>query len=170
MNSLIAVFYLDTPESWIAISGVAIPYLVAVGFVTYWIPRYFLSVSYGLTEDRIVFQGGLWWKRKSFVPYNRITNVDILQGPLSRHFGIAKVSIQTAGYSGQSSGGPRFAELAISGVKDFDEIKDTIMAVVSRYRPMAVEAGVEIANRPLEAEMLDELKKIREAVSQSVKT
>lgn len=163
VGSISVVLYAKPPESWVAVLIMGVPYLVAVGFVTYWIPRYYGTISYALTEDRIVFQGGVWWRRKSFVPYNRITNIDVFQGPLSRHFGIGKVSIQTAGYSGQSSGGRRFSEIAISGVKDFEEIKDTIISIVSRYKPIAVEAGVE-PPRPLDTEMLDELKKIREAI------
>lgn len=170
-GSVAAFLYAKPPESWAAILGMVIPYLAAAGFVAYWIPRYYASISYSLSEDRIVFQGGLWWKRKSFIPYNRITNIDVFQGPLSRSFGIGKVSIQTAGYSGQSSGGRRFSEISILGVKDFEEIKDAIMTIVTRYRPMAVEAGVETSHRTVDAEMLDELKKIREAIeSQSVKT
>ena len=161
-GSVIVAFFVKPPESWVAVSAMIIPYLIAVGFVAYWIPRYFATISFALTEDRIVFQGGLWWKRKSYVPYNRITNIDVLQGPLSRHYGIGKVSIQTAGYSGQSSGGgSRFSEIAIFGVKDYEEIKDTIMNVVSRYKPLAVEAGVETtSHRQVDVEILEELKKI----------
>ncbi len=171
VGSVAILLYVGHPESWEAILAMFVPYLVAVGFVIYWIPRYYDTVSYTLSEDRIIFQGGLWWKRKSFVPYNRITNIDVLQGPLSRSFGVGKVSIQTAGYSGQAGGGRRFSEIAIFGVKDFEQIKDSIMGVVSRYKPMAVEAGVEADHRPLDAEILDELKKIRVAVEdQSGKT
>lgn len=165
-GSVLVILFAKPPESWVAVLAMVIPYLAAVGFVTYWIPRYFPTVSYALTEDRIVFQAGLWWKRKSYVPYNRITNIDVIQGPLSRHFGIGKVSIQTAGYSGQSSGGgSRFSEIAIFGVKDFEEIKDTIMSVVSRYKPVAVEAGAETPSRQeVDVEILEELKKIGKTI------
>ena len=166
---VLVLLYAEPPESWVAVSATVIPYLVAVGFVAYWIPRYFRTVSYTLADDRIIFQGGLWWKVKSFVPYNRITNIDIVQGPLSRRFGLGKVSVQTAGYSGQSGGGGRLAEIAIFGVKDFDEIKDAIMAIISRYRPVAVEAGVEAAQGPL-AEVLHELRRIREDIEAQAKS
>lgn len=160
----VVLYFVAAPESWIAVIAMFVPYVVAVSFVAYWIPRYISTVTYTLSEDRVVFAGGLWWKRKSYVPYNRITNIDVLQGPISRRFRIGKVSIQTAGYSGQSSSGSRFAELAIFGVRNFEEIKDTVISIVTKSRPVAVEAGVEGTNGARDAEILEELKKIREGI------
>jgi membrane protein YdbS with pleckstrin-like domain len=48
-----------------------------------------------LEDDKIVIVKGVWWRNKSFVPYNRITNVNIYQGPISRRFRLGKLSIQT---------------------------------------------------------------------------
>ncbi len=157
------LLYVEYPRSLVPVSALVVPYLVAVVFVAYWIPRYLSTVSYTLSEDRVIFVGGLWWKRKSFVPYNRITNIDLQQGPLSRRFGLGKVSIQTAGYSGQA-GGPRFAEIAIFGVKEFEGIKDAIMSMIVRSRPVAIEAGVETVHRTSDTEILEELRRIRKGI------
>lgn len=46
------------------------------------------------------------------VPYNRITNLDIRQGPVMRILGLSTLSIQTAGYSGQA-----IPEIKIEGVE-----------------------------------------------------
>lgn len=162
--SLVIILYVAPPGSWLATSGLIIPYLAAVVFVAYWIPRYLSTVSYMLGEDRVVFEGGLWWRWKSYVPYNRITNIDLVQGPLSRRFGLGKVSIQTAGYSGQSSSGTGVAEISIFGVKDFEAIKDAMMSVISRSRPMAVEAAAETNPMAQGAEVLEELRKTRKGI------
>ncbi len=162
--SVAILLFATPPESWLAVCGIVIPYFVALGLATYWVPRYLSTVTYLLTEDRVVFEGGLWWKRKSYVPYNRITNIDVLQGPLSRRFGLGKVSIQTAGYSGQSSSGVRLAEIAIFGVKDFESIKDTVMRMATKSRPIAVEAGVETTQRASDEEILEELRRIRKGI------
>ncbi len=156
-----ALFYVGLPEAWIVAAGLLIPYLAAVGIAAYWIPKYLSTVIYTLAEDRVVYEGGVWFKRKSYVPYNRITNIDVLQGPLSRQFGLGKVSIQTAGYSGASSSGVRFAEISIFGVKNFEQVKDAIISVIIKFRPVAVETGVEASRPPIDAELLDELKRIR---------
>ncbi len=159
-----SLIYFAVPEYWIVALGLAVPYLAVVGSVAYWISKYLPTVGYTLAADRVVFEGGVWWKRKSFVPYNRITNIDIIQGPLSRHFGLGKVSIQTAGYSGQPSSGVRFAEISIFGVKDFESIKDAIMGMIVRSRPVAVEAGVETTHVMPDAEILEELRRIRKGI------
>jgi len=97
------------------------------------------------------------------VPYNRVTNIDVLQGPLSRKFGLGKISIQTAGFSAGSSGGSaKVAEAVILGIKNFEEVKDFVMTKVKRYRPMAIESEPEIlAVEGLNIKILGELKKIR---------
>jgi membrane protein YdbS with pleckstrin-like domain len=70
-----------------------------VAVVLYWIPKFISSVRYSLEDDRIVTDKGVWWKTKSVVPYNRITNINIYQGPISRHFGLGRLAIHTAGFS-----------------------------------------------------------------------
>ena len=70
-----------------------VPLLVTVAVVLYWIQSFHSSIKYVLGEDEIVVTKGVWWKTKSVVPYNRITNINIYQGPISRRFKIDKLSI-----------------------------------------------------------------------------
>jgi len=139
------------------------PVIVIVIFTAFWIPKFHSSLSYLLTESDIIVEKGIWWKRKSIVPYNRVTNVEVIQGPLSRRFELGKVSIQTAGFSaGGSSGSAKVAEAVILGTKNFEEVKDFVMTSVKRFRPMAVEAEAEVtAMGDVNVKILDELKKIR---------
>jgi len=166
LPALIAAFlYLPFTSALIVSALLFFPFLFVVGFVALWIPKYHSSISYISTQSEIVVERGVWWKHKSTVPYNRITNIDIVQGPISRRFGLGNVRVQTAGYHayGGPYGGGLVAEASIFGVKDFEEIRDFIMNMVRRLRPVAVEAGVEAAV-PEEAtrQMLAELRKIRE--------
>lgn len=162
-GSAAILYYVAEPGSWVVVCGIVAPYLVVVGFVAYWIPRYLSTVTYQLGVDRVIFEGGLWWKRKSYVPYNRITNIDVMQGPLSRRFGLGKISIQTAGYAGPSSGA-RYSEIAIFGVTDLEGIKETVMRMAMRSRPMAVEAAAETNGPGRDAEILEELRQIRKGI------
>ncbi len=142
-----------------------IPLLVVSLFIIYWIPRYYRSISYRLTDREVIVTCGVWFRSKKFVPYNRITNVETHQGPLSRFFSLGAVSIQTAGYSFSSSSMGRAAEAEIEFIRNFDEVKDTIRTYIGQTRPIAVEAGKEpqpISN--VDEQILDELKKIRAAL------
>lgn len=166
-SAVAALLYFSVAEWWIVALALFVPYAAAVAFPLYWIPRYMSTVAFTLAEERVVYEGGVWWKRKSFVPYNRITNIDVMQGPVSRAFALGKVSIQTAGYSGQSSGGARFAEISIFGVKNFEAIKDALMTAAVRHRPVAVEAGVETGREG--DEVVAELRRIRAGIEDLVK-
>ncbi len=139
--------------------------LIVVTFVLYWISKFYSSINYVLEDDKITVSKGVWWKTKSFVHYNRITNVNIYQGPISRHFGLGKLSIQTAGFSGTSSRGGKVAEAVILGVKNFEEVKDVVMKFVKGTRPEAVEAEAEFKpSKDINQQILAELRKIRKAV------
>ena len=99
---------------------------------------------------------GVWFKKTGIVPYNRITNVDIGQGPISRILEIASLKIQTAGYSATGHG--TSAEIKIDGVEQFEEIRELIMEYVRGKKPVAVETYEEDIN----VKILNELVKIRE--------
>jgi len=141
------------------------PLLVVAGFTAFWIQKYYSSITYMLTNNEIVVERGVWWKRKSFVPYNRITNISVVQGPIARQFGLGTVRVQTAGFSGGGSTGARVAEAVILGVKNFEEVRNVIMDFVKRVRPVAVEAEAEApAPRGVDQQILNELRRIRKAL------
>jgi len=60
--------------------AVLLPVFLVLLVALYWIPRFHASIKYVLEEDEIVVERGVWWKTKSVVPYNRVTNVNIYQG------------------------------------------------------------------------------------------
>lgn len=137
--------------------------LAVFSFVAYWIPKYYDSISYVLGKDEVVVERGVWWKMKHVVPYSRVMSVDVIQGPISRGFGLGSVHVHTAGYTGPAGGsagpGTRGAEAVIWGVSNFTEIRDTIINMV-RGRPLFGTAGAPDTS----LEILEELRKIRKAV------
>lgn len=159
--------YILAPEIWrVAWLLLIIPLGVVfavICFLAYWIPKYFDSISFTLTQDEVIVERGVWWKMKHVVPYARVMSVDAIQGPISRHFGLGCVDIHTAGYTGPGGGtaGPRMrrAEASIWGVPNFMEIRDTILSFV-RGRPLFAARG---AGDPSQ-EILRELRKIRESL------
>ena len=159
-----------SPQVWQAAwFFICLPFVISVAivvFTIYWIEKYFASITFTLTEGEVLVERGVWWKMKQMVPYGRVMSIDVIQGPISRKFGLGSIQVYTAGYTGPTGGtsgpGSRGAEAAIWGVKSFVEIKDAIMEQV-RGRPLfaAYKAGV----TDLNSEILKELKGIRKAVS-----
>jgi hypothetical protein len=151
---------------WVGVAAALssfVPLIIAISVVLYWIPRFYSSIKYVLDDDDVTVTRGVWWKTKSVVPYNRITNINIYQGPISRRFGLAKLAIQTAGFSGVSSSGHKTAEAELIGLKNFEEIKDMIIGLVRGMKPQAVEAEAE-PSKHLNEQILEELRRIRKAV------
>ena len=57
----------------------------------------FHHMSYALREKDISFRSGWLWKSITTVPFNRVQHCDFKQGLLDRQFGLAKLTIYTAG-------------------------------------------------------------------------
>jgi membrane protein YdbS with pleckstrin-like domain len=133
-------------------------------FLTWWITAFYRTAAYRLTEAELEYRRGVFFQQQSTVPYNRITNVNATQGPIQRLLGAGSVGVHTAGYGGQMG-----AELTISAVGDYEEIKEQVMAHVRRRRPEATEGeeGLTVGSgapdsSPAESSALAELRRIRE--------
>jgi membrane protein YdbS with pleckstrin-like domain len=152
----------ELPEV-VLLAGAAV--LVAVfAYLTWWIGAFYGTAAYRLTADELEYRRGVFFQQKSTVPYNRITNVDASQGPLQRLVGAGSVGIHTAGFGGQMG-----AELTVTGVADFEEIKEQILDRVRRRAPAATEgedATAEMVPGSTGAvesnDVLAELRRIRE--------
>lgn len=132
-----------------------------------WAYLYYGTVRYLLTGTEMTWARGVLWKQTGIVPYNRITNVDIIQGPVMRLFGISNLRIQTAGYSAN-----QMAEIKLQGIRDPEPLRATIMDFVRTGHPVAAVTGAEIppetvSDRPVppagqvtDAEVLQELREI----------
>lgn len=146
----------------VAIGALAIV-ITVLFFLLYWIPRFYGSIAYTLTEKEIIWRRGVWFKNTGIVPYDRVTNVDIAQGPLSRALGIAALKVQTAGYSGQQK-----AEIRLEGVIEFEELREFIMGFIRGEKPRAVQtfATTEVS----QSRILEELVRIRKILENHTKS
>ena len=151
---------LAAPVVVAAVTGV--PILAGVLFTLYWIPLYYRSISYRLTVTEITWQRGVWFRQTGIVPYNRITNVDIAQGPLMRFFSFSALRVQTAGYSAQAR-----AEIVLNGIEDAGDLQEKIMGFVRRGGPVAVEGEPEAPPAAADA-ALEELRAIRRLLEDRV--
>jgi membrane protein YdbS with pleckstrin-like domain len=147
--------------------------LVILGFIVViysslwiWVGMYYDSMSYELREDEINWKRGVWFQTTGIVPYNRIVNLDLRQGPLMRFLGISTLAIQTAGYSGQA-----VPEIKIEGIGHAEELRELIRSHVrgsishddgtGSAKPLSSPSGVSVHQQ-----MLVELQQIRSLLEQ----
>jgi len=170
--SLIAIFILactvfpilmSMPDALIAVAFL-VCIIVAFGLFAYWVKLYYNSMWYELHEDEMRWKRGVWFRTTGIVPYNRITNLDLKQGPVMRWLRISTLSIQTAGYSGQA-----VPEIRIEAIEHAEELRELVRTLVRQSgsgihndgtgtSPPAQSATGSMSTNLL---MLDELKKIR---------
>ncbi len=146
-------------ESMAAALVVGVPLAAVLVFVAAWIPLYYRSVVYELTPTEISWRRGVWFRQTGIVPYNRITNVDISQGPLMRYLGFSSLRVQTAGYSAQAR-----AEINLSGIEDAEFLREKIMGFVRGAPPVATEGQPEQPGirEAAEGDVVTELRAIRQ--------
>ena len=116
-----------------------------------------------MTETEIIWNRGVWFKTIGVVPYNRITNIDIKQGPISRGLGTASLKIQTAGYSVSSASGS-YSEIKIDGMKNFSDVRNLLMEFVRGKKPVAIETYELLG----EDNFIQELVKIRKLLEEKL--
>ena len=157
---LIAISFVPSCTGGAVVSAI---FFTIFGFTFWWIRAFYETSFYRLTQDDIEHKRGVWFKSKTEVPYNRITNVDTNQGPVQRYVGCGQVKIQTAGSSAQTG-----AELIINGVENFEEIQEQIvMKVKSKKSSSAVESFEEEEDGENKlGSILKEVRKIREKLEE----
>ena len=146
--------------------------VVLFGFFVYWVKLYYQSMWYELHEDEMRWKRGVWFRTTGIVPYNRITNLDLKQGPVMRWLRISTLSIQTAGYSGQA-----VPEIRIEAIEHAEELRELVRTLV-RQSGSGIHNDGTGTSAPVQSStgsmstnllMLDELKKIRFLLEQKNK-
>ena len=77
----------------------AIPVLLQLINVLIYPPIEYRQWAYLITNDRIEIKKGIFFHSTSVVPISRIQHVTVTEGPIARIFGLATVTINTAGGS-----------------------------------------------------------------------
>ena len=149
-------------EEALLFQGSLIVFVLVFIFSLIWVPLYYRSVIYHLNETEMTWRRGVWFRGTGIVPYNRITNVDIVQGPLMRIFKISSLKVQTAGYSGQKT-----AEIRIEGIEDPEPLRAMIMDFVRGDGPCTAVTGAEesssfrsAGDRTTDLPVIEELREI----------
>ncbi|WP_245920955.1 PH domain-containing protein [Brachybacterium timonense] len=86
-----------------------LPLIVVVQGVAF-TPRRVRALGWREGEDELVIASGIMFRSLETVPFGRIQSVEISQGPVERHYGIATLEISTAGSASQTLPGLPRAE------------------------------------------------------------
>jgi membrane protein YdbS with pleckstrin-like domain len=148
------VFFI--PAIWSLI--ITIPLFILIILVSLWISWYYDALAYTFTTNEIVWRRGVWFRRTGIVPYNRITNIDLIQGPLMRWVGVSTLKVQTAGYSAPSGAS---SEIRIEGTDQPEDLRSLIMGFVRGYNPVAVQTCTHEEQSAFPSQILAELVQIR---------
>jgi len=91
------------------------------------------STWYVMTSRSLRIRRGIWLIHETTITFENVQNVEIMQGPLQRYFGIADVHVDTAGGGSEKTG--KHGSLAsaghrglIEGISDAPRIRDLILA------------------------------------------
>jgi membrane protein YdbS with pleckstrin-like domain len=160
---LVLLIFVDKLPVMLSLGG----WLILMLPIAIYIPAYYRSLEYIIDTDDIRIISGVFWKKRITIPYPKITNIDITQGPVQRMYNVGIIHIQTAG-----AGGPQGAqaEMILVGIKDLEGLKSTIMERFrsnsgARVEEVKKEVAVENSTDILQ-QILQELTAIREVLKQ----
>ena len=81
---------------------VTIPLAILIYFIaTFFVDKYLKNLSCTLTDRTLDIKKGILNKTESTIPLEKITDLQLFQGPIMRYFGLHGFKVETAG---QSSG------------------------------------------------------------------
>lgn len=95
-------------SAYLAAPGLA---LLAVVWRTWYAGAAYRAWRYELTDEGLELRSGVFWRRCSSMPYHRLQQVDVGQGPLERRFGLSSVQLRSAAATTDAS---------IPGIADAD--------------------------------------------------
>ena len=114
----------------LVITGFLVITVVGILLIPFWLifslwymPEFYRRQTARLTTRAVEIRKGVFFRKESTIPLNRITDVRLHDDPLMRHYGMRGLKVETAGQSGQSSG----SEGDLVGVIDAVEFRDAIL-------------------------------------------
>lgn len=98
---------------WRVIPAAAVIVLAIISGVWSW-----YVFRYGTENGRLFVYRGILFKKKQYIPFERIQSIDLTEGILHRMFGLVRVQVQTAGGSKPEAVLPAVTKLAAAQLQD----------------------------------------------------
>jgi|SRR5688572_21407762 len=114
-----AIFFIKAIQLPLVIT-IASGVWLLVSAVSYWlIHQSFKRKAYALREKDALYRTGWIVRYLQVCPYNRIQHCSIHAGPLERRFGLASISLYTAGSEGSDLRIPGLTEASAASIREF---------------------------------------------------
>lgn len=114
----------------------------------------YMFMEYELHEDQVVVKSGIFWKRNKSMPYHKLTDAELLQGPLERMFGFADLALQTAG-SGET-------EATLTGLENYNRVQETVRRNIQKSKNAPpIDNSNLLDEKKLLQDILQELRQIK---------
>lgn len=139
-------------------------WLIVMLLILLWIPAFYKSLEYVIDSDSVKAKAGVFWRKNVTIPYTKVTNLDVTQGPIERIFDIGTIHVQTAGAGGQQGAK---AEQKLVGIRNLDGLKDAILERIRCYTISAPDQVKEkITQQEDDAQIFERILKELQAIRQ----
>jgi len=148
---------------------IAILYAIIASIFT---GRYLANIHCTLTERTLDIKKGIWNKTESTIPLEKITDLQLFQGPIMRHFGLHGFKVETAGQSSEP-GGSLVNLVGIVDTKGFRKAvldqRDRLHRGAGSMSAMPItQTPAAVLGDPQAAQLLTEIRDSLQRIEQSV--
>lgn len=113
-------YYLWATTIVLCLTIVGIPFAILYFLLGNWfISKHIENLGCLLTERTLEIKKGIFNKTESTIPLEKITDLQMFQGPIMRHFGLRGFKVETAGQSSGPAGGSLVNLIGIVDAVDF---------------------------------------------------
>ena len=117
-------YWIWQPVMVLCIFIVTIPIAIIYAIIaSFFIDKHLTNMSCTLTERTLNIKKGILNKTESTIPLEKITDLQLFQGPIMRHFGIHGFKVETAGQSSPTGG----ALVNLTGIVDTKEFRQAVL-------------------------------------------
>ncbi|HEU5060914.1 MAG TPA: PH domain-containing protein [Kofleriaceae bacterium] len=94
---LVAAAAPSGPVTAAVVAGLGVLVLALAAGAVWWPALAYRHTSYVLGPTGLEIRHGVWWRAVTAVPRSRVQYIDVVSGPIARRFGLATLTIHTAG-------------------------------------------------------------------------
>ena len=115
----IGALVLEAAVDLLPTGAIIAPVLLIAAWAIVRVPlRRHAARGYDLGADRLRVVRGLWFRSDTVVPFGRVQHIDIHQGALERAFGLATLTVHTAGTHNASVPLPGLSEADAAAMRE----------------------------------------------------
>lgn len=123
-NPKVKTYWILGPVIVLCIFIVTIPVAIIYALIArMFVDRHLANMSCALTEHTLDIKKGIWNKTESTIPLEKITDLQLFQGPIMRYFGLHGFKVETAGQSSPTGG----SLVNIVGIIDTKEFRRSVL-------------------------------------------